>query len=39
MDDKVIMGQGYAPAMSQRKTALKTTSGWLPERLEDWHCD
>ncbi|KAK3290813.1 uncharacterized protein B0H64DRAFT_451132 [Chaetomium fimeti] len=39
MDDKLMMGQGYAPAMSERKTALKTTSGWLKERLEGWHCD
>jgi hypothetical protein len=38
MDDKLIMGQGYAPAMSERRTALKTTSGWLKERLEAWHC-
>ncbi len=39
MDDKLIMGQGYAPAMSERRTALKTTSGWLKERLDAWHCD
>jgi heme A synthase len=39
MDDKLIMGQGYAPAMSERKTALKTTSGWLQGRLDGWHCD
>ncbi|EAQ91816.1 hypothetical protein CHGG_00051 [Chaetomium globosum CBS 148.51] len=39
MDDKLMMGQGYAPAMSERKTALKTTSGWLQERLDGWHCD
>jgi len=39
MDDKVTMGQGYAPAMSQRTTALKTTSGWLKERVERWRCD
>ncbi|KAK3896970.1 glycosyltransferase [Staphylotrichum tortipilum] len=39
MDDKLIMGQGFAPAMSERKTALKTTSGWLQERLEGWKCD
>lgn len=39
MDDKLIMGQGYAPAMSERKTALKTTSGWLKERLNGWQCD
>ncbi|KAH6844482.1 hypothetical protein B0I37DRAFT_164147 [Chaetomium sp. MPI-CAGE-AT-0009] len=39
MDDKLIMGQGYAPAMSERKTALKTTSGWLKGRLDGWHCD
>ncbi|KAK4247447.1 glycosyltransferase [Corynascus novoguineensis] len=38
MDDKVMMGQGYAPAMSERKTALKTTSGWLKERLNGWNC-
>ena len=38
MDEKVTMGQGYAPAMSQRKTALKTTSGWLVKRLDQWHC-
>jgi len=39
MDDKLIMGQGYAPAMSERKTALKTTSGWLKERLDAWNCN
>ncbi|KAK4236548.1 hypothetical protein C8A03DRAFT_16818 [Achaetomium macrosporum] len=39
MDDKIIMGQGYAPAMSERKTALKRTSGWLKGRLERWKCD
>ncbi|KAL2171394.1 hypothetical protein VTG60DRAFT_3037 [Thermothelomyces hinnuleus] len=39
MDDKVMMGQGYAPAMSERKTALKTTSGWLLERLDEWKCE
>ncbi|KAK4153761.1 hypothetical protein C8A00DRAFT_43332 [Chaetomidium leptoderma] len=39
MDDKLIMGQGYAPAMSERKTALKTTSGWLKEKVDGWHCD
>ncbi|KAK4221128.1 hypothetical protein QBC38DRAFT_492698 [Podospora fimiseda] len=38
MDDKLIMGQGYAPAMSERKTALKRTSGWLKERLDKWSC-
>lgn len=39
MDDKVTLGQGYAPNMSQRKTSLMHTSGWLPERLEQWRCD
>ncbi|GAB1316837.1 N-acetylgalactosaminide beta-1,3-galactosyltransferase [Madurella fahalii] len=39
MDDKLIMGQGYAPAMPERKTALKRTSGWLKERLDSWQCD
>ena len=39
MDDKLIMGQGYAPAMTERKTALRTTSGWLKERLDAWQCD
>jgi hypothetical protein len=39
MDDKLMVGQGYAPAMAERKTALKTTSGWLQERLDAWHCD
>ncbi len=39
MVDKLIMGQGYAPAMSERKTALRTTSGWLKERLDTWQCD
>ena len=38
MDDKFIMGQGYAPAMSERKTALRTTSGWFKERLDAWNC-
>lgn len=41
MDDNVIWGKGYAPEMSQRKTALMTTSGWITKRLERWnsHCD
>ncbi len=39
MDDKVAMGRGYAPTMSQRKTALMSTSGWLKERIETWQCD
>lgn len=39
MDDKVTLGQGYAPDMSQRKTSLMHTSGWLPERMEAWLCD
>ncbi|KAH6892903.1 glycosyltransferase family 31 protein [Thelonectria olida] len=38
MDDKMMMGQGFAPAMSQRKTSLMHTSGWLPERLQRWNC-
>ncbi|KAH7324797.1 glycosyltransferase family 31 protein [Stachybotrys elegans] len=38
LDDKVFEGQGFAPAMSQRKTSLKHTSGWLPDRLNDWSC-
>jgi hypothetical protein len=38
MDDKMILGQGYAPSMSERKTALMHTSGWLPERLKGWAC-
>ncbi|KAK3996640.1 glycosyltransferase [Cladorrhinum sp. PSN332] len=38
MDDKLMMGQGYAPAMSERKTALKRTSGWLKDRLDKWSC-
>ncbi|KAK5988930.1 hypothetical protein PT974_10427 [Cladobotryum mycophilum] len=38
MDDKLIMGAGYAPSMSQRKTALMHTSGWMHERLNNWKC-
>ena len=38
LDDKMVMGQGYAPSMSQRKTSLKHTSGWLPDRLDQWTC-
>lgn len=38
LDDKMILGQGFAPAMSQRKTSLIHTSGWLPERLGGWAC-
>ncbi|KAK0666417.1 hypothetical protein QBC41DRAFT_325803 [Cercophora samala] len=38
MDNKFMMGQGYAPAMTERKTALKRTSGWLTDRLESWKC-
>lgn len=38
MDDKVYYGQGYAPGMSQRKTSLKHTSGWMYKRLEEWKC-
>lgn len=37
MDDKATMGKGYAPEMSQRKTALITTSGWFKERIEKWN--
>ncbi|KAL2161076.1 hypothetical protein VTH06DRAFT_8789 [Thermothelomyces fergusii] len=39
MDDKAVTGQGSAPAMSERETALKTTSGWLVERLDEWTCE
>lgn len=38
LDDKIIMGQGFAPSMSQRKTSLKHTSGWMVERLGNWAC-
>ncbi|OAQ88056.1 glycosyltransferase family 31 protein [Purpureocillium lilacinum] len=38
MDDKITMGQGYAPSMSQRKTSLMHTSGWMSDRLEGWKC-
>lgn len=38
MDSRMVMGQGYAPSMSQRKTSLKHTSGWVTERLEQWVC-
>lgn len=38
MDDKMVLGQGFAPGMSQRKTSLMHTSGWVPERLDDWSC-
>lgn len=38
MDDKIAMGQGFAPAMSQRKTSLMHTSGWVTDRLEEWTC-
>lgn len=38
LDDKIAMGQGYAPYMSQRKTSLKHTSGWFPEKLDQWVC-
>ncbi len=38
MDDKMRMGQRYAPTTSERKTALMTTSGWLKERVSDWGC-
>ncbi|KAH7021966.1 glycosyltransferase family 31 protein [Ilyonectria destructans] len=38
LDDGLVMGQGYAPAMWQRKTSLKHTSGWVPERLDRWVC-
>lgn len=36
MDDNAIWGKGYASEMSQRKTALMTTSGWITTRLEQW---
>lgn len=38
MDDKMVLGQGFAPAMSQRKTSLMHTSGWFPNRLDNWSC-
>ncbi|CAG9992225.1 unnamed protein product [Clonostachys byssicola] len=38
MDDKIAMGQGYAPGMSQRKTSLMHTSGWMTDRLPYWKC-
>jgi hypothetical protein len=38
MDDSIAMGQGYAPGMSQRKTSLMHTSGWMGERLKYWKC-
>lgn len=37
MDNQIMMGKGYASQMTQRKTALMTTSGWIVERLEDWN--
>ncbi|KAJ4416480.1 hypothetical protein N0V82_006745 [Gnomoniopsis sp. IMI 355080] len=37
MDDNAIWGKGYASEMSQRKTALMTTSGWMTERLQQWN--
>ncbi|KAL2267970.1 hypothetical protein VTJ83DRAFT_2816 [Remersonia thermophila] len=39
MDDKFMMGQGYAPGMPERKTALMRTSGWLSDRLDNWKCE
>lgn len=36
MDDKAIWGKGYASEMSQRKSALMTTSGWMVDRIQDW---
>ncbi|KAK4185177.1 family 31 putative glycosyltransferase [Podospora australis] len=38
MDERLFMGQGYAPAAPERKTALKRTSGWLTERVDEWTC-
>lgn len=38
LDDKLIMGSGYAPTMSQRKTGLMVTSGWFVDRLQTWTC-
>ncbi|KAF4122288.1 glycosyltransferase family 31 [Geosmithia morbida] len=38
MDNRMIMGQGFASSMSQRKTSLMHTSGWMPERLVNWEC-
>ena len=38
MDNAMKMGQGYAATMPERKTSLKHTSGWMPERLESWRC-
>ncbi|KAJ4052044.1 hypothetical protein NW761_014335 [Fusarium oxysporum] len=39
MDDKLIMGSGFAPGMFQRKTRLIITSGWLLHRIKDWECN
>lgn len=38
LDDRLIMGSGYAPTMRQRKTSLMITSGWLIHRLGSWEC-
>jgi hypothetical protein len=39
MDDQITLGTGYPVGDFRRQTALMTTSGWLPKRLESWICD
>ena len=38
MDDNLRMGQGYAPGMTERKTSLMHTSGWMLDRVDNWTC-
>ena len=38
MDDDLRMGQGYAPGMTERKTSLMHTSGWIIDRVDEWVC-
>lgn len=39
MSDRIVLGTGYTATDLRRLTALKTTSGWVPKRIEQWTCD
>uniref|UniRef100_A0A093V617 N-acetylgalactosaminide beta-1,3-galactosyltransferase n=1 Tax=Talaromyces marneffei PM1 TaxID=1077442 RepID=A0A093V617_TALMA len=38
MSDRVVLGTGYTSTDPRRLTALKTTSGWVSKRVEEWAC-
>lgn len=38
MSDRIVLGTGYTATDPRRLTALKTTSGWVSKRIEQWSC-